>query len=221
MGDVSRRGAVFRDRADAGRELAKALARFRGPDALVLAIPRGGVEVGYQAADQLDAEFSIIIVRKLPFPDNPEAGFGAIAEQGGRYIHPEASRWLSSQTIERVIEDQRREVSRRIRVLRQGEPLPDVARRTVMLVDDGIAMGSTMRAAIQLCREEDAGRIVVAAPVAGRQVAGELEALVDDVVILEQPQFFKAVAEVYENWYDVPDREVLEILAHWREDRGA
>jgi putative phosphoribosyl transferase len=213
-------GAAFRDRAEAGKKLATELARFSDPDVLVLAIPRGGVEVGYQVADKLDAEFSIIIVRKLPFPDNTEAGFGAIAEQGGRYIHPEASRWLSPETIERVIDEQRSEVSRRVRVLRQGEPLPEIAGCTVILVDDGIAMGSTMRAAIQLCREQGAGRIIVAAPVSSRQVAAELMALVDDVVILEQPPVFRAVAQVYENWYDVSDGEVLEILAQWREDQG-
>ena len=203
---------MFDDRKDAGRRLARGLEHHRGKDVVVLAIPRGGAEVGYEVARHLGAELSIIVARKLPYPDEPEAGFGAVAEDGSLFISDRAALWLPRQTIERIIEEQRREAERRVRHLRGGRPLPDIKGRTVILVDDGIAMGSTMRAAIALCRNHGATRIVVAAPVASRQVADALAVLVDEVVILEMPRGFQAVAQVYRNWYDVSDEEVLEIV---------
>lgn len=215
---------MFKDRRDAGRRLAEALERYEGEGALVLAIPRGGVEVGYQVADHLDADFSLLIARKLPYPDQPEAGFGAVAEDGSTVILDRATRWVSDETVERVVEEQREEIERRVGALRKGDPLPELEGRTVILVDDGIAMGSTMRAAITLCRRENAGKVVVAVPVAGREVTemfrGERDGLADDVVVLEQPKFFRAVAQVYERWYDVPDSEVVALMDQWRQDHG-
>jgi putative phosphoribosyl transferase len=209
---------MFDDRRDAGEQLARALADYKGKDVVVLAIPRGGVEVGYQVARVLDADFSLVIVRKLPFPDNPEAGFGAIAEDGSAVIIERAAYGLLRDTIDRVAEFQREEISRRVQVLRRGNPLPDLKDRTVILVDDGIAMGSTMRAAIKLCENQGARRIVVAVPVTGERAAQEIGALADEIVILEKPPFFRAVAQVYRNWYDVSDREVLEIMDAWRSE---
>ena len=210
---------IFKDRTDAGVRLARALEDYRNRNVLVLAIPRGGVEVGYQVARYLDADFSIVITRKLPFPENPEAGFGAIAEDGSTFIFRDATRSLPPPTVERIIHQQQKELDRRIRVLRGGEPLPEIADRTVILVDDGIAMGSTMRASIQLIKEQGAGRIVVATPVASWWVAQEIEAMVDQVVVLTKPASFRAVAQVYQEWYDVPDTKVLEILDKWRRER--
>jgi putative phosphoribosyl transferase len=207
---------MFDDRRDAGEQLARALTGYRGKDVLVLAIPRGGVEVGYRVARALDADFSLVIVRKLPFPNNPEAGFGAIAEDGSRVIIERAAYGLPRDTIERIVEFQREEIKRRTRALRRGNSLPDLTGKTVILVDDGIAMGSTMRAAIKLCEDQGARRIVVAVPVTGERAAREIGALVDEIVILEKPPFFRAVAQVYRNWYDVSDQEVLEIMDAWR-----
>ena len=207
---------MFKDRRDAGVRLARALEEYRDQDVLVLAIPRGGVEVGYEVARYLDADFTIVITRKLPFPDNPEAGFGAIAEDGSRFIFRDAARSLPPPIVERIAEQQEDEIRRRIRVLRGGGPLPEMANRTVVLVDDGIAMGSTMRASIQLCKNQGAGEIVVATPVAGRTVAQEIEAMVDRVVVLTKPAYFRAVAQVYQDWCDVPDAKVLEIMEPWR-----
>jgi putative phosphoribosyl transferase len=212
---------MFRDRKDAGARLARALEDYRDQDVLVLAIPRGGVQVGYEVARYLDSDFSIVITRKLPFPDNPEAGFGAIAEDGSRFIFWDAARSLPLPVVERIAEQQKGEIKRRIRVLRGGGPLPEIADRTVILVDDGIAMGSTMRASIQLCKKQGAGKIVVATPVAGRRVAEEIESMVDRVVVLTTPSYFRAVAQVYQDWYDVPDAEVLEIMEQWRRERGS
>ncbi len=204
---------MFRDRTDAGEQVARELGEYRGRDALVLAIPRGGVEVGARVADHLNAEFSIIITRKLPFPDNPEAGFGAIAEDGSTYMIEGAERWVPAGVIAAVREEQIREVERRKQILRGGRELPEIADRTVILVDDGIAMGSTMTASLRCCRNLGAARIVAAAPVAGPETVSRLEDEADEVVVVEKPKFFRAVAESDRNWYDVPDREVIEILA--------
>jgi putative phosphoribosyl transferase len=210
---------VFEDRRDAGNRLARALAKYRGQDVLVLAIPRGGVEVGYEVAAYLEADFSMVVCRKLPYPYNPEAGFGAVAEDGSAVILQDAARGLAASVIAEIIEQQKAEIQRRVSVLRGGEPLPEMGDRTVILVDDGIAMGSTMQAAIRLCRDRQAGRIVVAVPVAGRKIAEEMVELADEVVVLEKPAGFRAVAQVYKRWYDVPDSEVIEIMRKWAERR--
>jgi putative phosphoribosyl transferase len=203
---------MFKNRKDAGEKLAGALEKYRAEKPLILAIPRGGVEVGLQVSKKLDADFSLIIARKLPFPDNPEAGFGAIAEDGSTFVFEDASYWLSGGTIERIKKEQIAEVRRRVKALRGGNPLPEIKERTVILIDDGIAMGSTMMAAIELCKNRRASKIVVAVPVAGREVAEMIRKKVDDLVVLEIPRYFRAVAEAYENWYDVSDEEVLDLL---------
>jgi len=212
---------MFRDREDAGQKLARALTKYKDTDALVLAIPRGGVEVGYHVATYLNARLSILVSRKLPYPDNPEAGFGAVAEDGSTFIFEDAVYWLSKETIERIIRQQKEEIRRRIAVLRKCEPLPEIAQSVVILVDDGIAMGSTVRAGILLCRKKEAAKVVVAAPVTGESVERELSKLADEVVILEKPPFFRAVAQVYYNWYDVPDKEVLGIVERWETEHRA
>lgn len=206
---------MFDDRKEAGEQLGRALVKYVGKDVLVLAIPRGGVEVGYEVARTLDADLSLVIVRKLPFPYNPEAGFGAIAEDGSTIIIEQATYGVPQDTLERVIEFQQEEIERRIQVLRNGQPLPDLKGQTVILVDDGIAMGSTMRAAIELCKHQEAGRIVVAVPVTGASAAREIGALVDEMVVLKKPRYFRAVAQVYRTWHDVSDQEVLEIMKAW------
>jgi putative phosphoribosyl transferase len=211
---------MFLDRKDAGEQLARALAKYRGRGALVLAIPRGGVQVGYYVARELGAEFSLVVARKLPLPSNPEAGFGAVAEDGSAFIFEDVRRFLSPRTIERIIAEQRAEVGRRIRELRAGEPLPALAGRVIILVDDGIAMGSTMRAAITMCRRGGAAEVVVAAPVCGPDVAAQMRDLADDVVILETPPNFRAVAQAYVHWYDVPDDEVVAVMERWRREHG-
>ncbi|MFC1570383.1 phosphoribosyltransferase [Candidatus Omnitrophota bacterium] len=206
---------MFDDRRDAGRQLGKALEKYKEEEPLVLAIPRGGVEVGSEVAKHLDAEFSIIVARKLQLPDNPEAGFGAIAEDGSVYVIPEAKLWLDPALMKKVQKEQKKELERRIKVLKDGKKLPRIKGRTVILVDDGIAMGSTVRSCVMLLRNKKAAKIIVAAPVSGREIFQKLQALVDDVVILNTPPFFTAVATSYRNWYDVSDEEVMEILKSW------
>ena len=208
---------MFKDRNDAGEKLSEALSDYKGKEPLVLAIPRGGVAVGYQVARHLQSDFSVIVVRKLPFPDNPESGFGAIAEDGSTYFNNRVVKTLSSDTIERIIKEQKLEINRRIEVLRQGKSLPVIKNKTVILVDDGIAMGSTMRAAIMFCQNNNPAKIIVAAPVAGPSITAELEKFVDRVVILEKTLFFRAVAQAYEVWYDVPDEEVIKIMQEFEQ----
>ena len=210
---------MFEDRKDAGKALANALTHYKNRGILVLAIPRGGVEVGYQVAKGLEVEFNILISRKLPFPDNPEAGFGAITEDGITVILRNTARWLRESTIKDVIEEQKAELERRIQVLRGGEPLPSIFGRTVILVDDGIAMGSTMGVSIQLCKERGAGRIAVAVPVAGQSIAARIADQVDELVVLESPPLFHAVAQVYRNRRDISDEEVLESMERWQSEK--
>jgi len=206
---------VFEDRKDAGKRLADALEEYRDRDVLILAIPKGGVEVGYYVARSLHAQFSILIARKLPFPSDQEAGFGALAEDGSIFFVQDAGNWVSRSEIDRIIETQKEEIKRRIVVLRRGKPLPTIEDRTVILVDDGIAMGSTMRTAVMLCQKAEARKIIVAVPVTGEKTAREIGKLVDEIVVLVMPRPFYAVAQVYKNWYDVSDREVIAIMDRW------
>jgi putative phosphoribosyl transferase len=210
---------MFKDRADAGTKLAEALESYRNRNVLVLGIPRGGAETAYYVAKHLNADFSVIVSRKLPFPDNPEAGFGAITEDGSVFLIEHFEGYLSNRIVSRIIEEQKEEVQRRITAFRGSEPLPAIAGRIVIIVDDGIAMGSTMRASIMLCRNKCAARVVVAAPVASPDTVEAFKKLADDVVILETPEYFQAVAQVYLNWYDLSDEEVLAILHRWQKEK--
>lgn len=203
---------MFKDRKDAGQKLAVALQPYKEDEPLVLAIPRGGVELGYEVSKGLDADFSLLVCRKLPFPSNPESGFGAIAEDGSLYINELAVASVSHKEIEQIIAQQSLEIKRRIQILRGGRPLPSIEGRSVILVDDGIAIGSTMHVAVELCRKERAKRIIVAVPVASRQAIQKFSQMADEIVVLESPAHFYAVAQVYENWYDVSDEEVLKFL---------
>ena len=206
---------MFKDRADAGTKLAKALESYRDKNVLVLGIPRGGVETAYYVAKHLNAELSVIVSRKLPFPDNPEAGFGAITEDGSVFLIDRFKDYLPSRVVQRIIDEQTQEIARRVEAFRQSRPLPPIAGRTVIIVDDGIAMGSTMRASVMLCRNQRRCQVIVAAPVAAPETVEMFREVADDVVVLETPEFFQAVAQVYLNWYDVSDEEVLEILHRW------
>lgn len=209
---------MFEDRRDAGEQLALALAKYKDQDVTVLGIPRGGVEVGYYIARSLNARFSMVVSRKLPLPDDPEAGFGAIAEDGSTFLIKRAASQVPEKEIRAIREAQKLEIARRIRTLRKGRPLPDLKDRTVILVDDGIAMGATIRAAILLCKNRQAKKIVAAVPVAGEDVAAEIARTVDELVVLEMPVSFYAVAQVYGHWYDVPDKEVLAIMDRWEKE---
>lgn len=202
---------MFRDRKDAGEQLGHALSRFKNDsNVIVLAIPRGGVEVGYEVAKILNAEFTLIVSRKLGFPNNKETGFGAIAEDGSYVILDDYG--LPKSQIRRIMEEQIQEARRRVKALRQGRQFPDIRSKTVILVDDGLAMGVTMQAAIKMLRKKMPKKIIVAVPVSGSDTAEVIRGLADELVVIETPEMFYAVAQAYANWHDVSDEEVLRIL---------
>lgn len=213
---------MFIDRSHAGKELSKELSHIQDLIPLVLAIPRGGVPVGYEIAKALNADFSLIMARKLPYPYNPESGFGAIAEDGSCIILSQAKSIFSTGTIETIKEEQFREIKRQINILRGGNPLPEMTNRTIVLVDDGIAMGSTIRVSIRLIANRKPKSLIVAVPVSSPEVGKSLdeENAVSERIILEQPRYFRSVAQVYENWRDIPDHEVLSIMKEWKKENA-
>jgi putative phosphoribosyl transferase len=212
---------MFADRKDAALKLAKALEKYKGTNALVLGIPRGGAETAFYVAIHLDAELSILISRKLGHPDNPEYAFGAIAEDGSIYLSPHAKLELSDETINAVVEDQKKEIERRIKILRQGKPLPQLKGRTVIIVDDGIATGATIFAAIEMCKKQQAGKIVVAAPVSAQDTQEKLAQKADEVVILELPDYYHAVSQVYETFNQLSDKDALDFMEKWEKEKRA
>ena len=211
---------MFRDRRHAGEKLGEALEKYRGRNTLVLGIPRGGVETAYYVARHLDAELSLVVARKLGYPSNPEAAFGAVAEDGSIYLSPSATSELSREQIDDVLREQKEEIQRRIKKLRYGRPLPPLNGKTVIIVDDGIATGATLLATVALCRNKKAGKIVVGAPISGKRMASMLPRMVDEVVILEIPPFYSAVSQGYESFNNLTDEEALEFLDKWEKEHN-
>lgn len=208
--------AEFTNRTQAGRALARALLRYaERPEVLVLALPRGGVPVGYEVAEALKAPLDILLVRKIGAPRQPELAMGAIASGGGYTINREVVEQLhvTSAQFGAVLEREWEELHRRERLYRSGRPPIDTSGKTLIVVDDGLATGSTMRAAIEALRREEPARIVVAVPVAPEETRLELEAVADEVVCLLTPERFHAVGLHYLNFGQVSDAEVRELLA--------
>jgi predicted phosphoribosyltransferase len=205
---------LYRDRYEAGRVLGERLARLAGqPDLLVLGLARGGVPVAWEVARRLGAPLDVFVVRKLGFPGHEELAMGAIASGGVMVLNPEVIAYgVDRAEIERVTQREQRELERRERVFRGDRPPMRVAGRTVVLVDDGLATGSTMRAAVRALRQEGAGRIIVAVPVAAPSVCAEMEAEADQVVCAATPEPFQAVGLWYEDFAQTSDEEVRELL---------
>jgi putative phosphoribosyl transferase len=206
---------TFRDRADAGRRLAERLGRYADdPGLLVLGLPRGGVPVAAEVAAALHAPLDVYVVRKLGVPGHRELAMGAIASGGVRVVNERvvSATSLSDEVIEEVAREEERELERRERLLRGERPPPEVAGRTVILVDDGIATGSTMRAAIAALRTLGAARIVVGVPVAAPDTCLELEREVDEVVCVATPEPFMAISLWYEDFDQTTDGEVRDII---------
>lgn len=199
-------------------QLARALEKYANRDAVVLGIPRGGVEIGFYVARHLHAEFSIVVTRKLGYPFNPEAAFGAIAEDGSMYVTDEGVPAVSKGDLRRIVAEETREIRRRIRLLRKDKPLPDVKGKTVIIVDDGIATGATVFCTIAMCRKLKPSRIVVAAPIAGMEMKQQLLKSVDDVIILETPAYFYAVGQGYVNFQNLSDEQAIAFMTAWDRD---
>jgi putative phosphoribosyl transferase len=206
---------LFRDRADAGRRLAERLSGYAGRQGLlVLALPRGGVPVAYEVARALGAPLDIFLVRKLGAPGHVELAMGAIASGGVRVVNQDVVRYLNvpEEVIDAVAMEEQQELERREHAYRGERPAPDVGGRTVILVDDGLATGSTMRAAATALRRHAPARIVVAVPVAAPQTCDEFRAEVDDIVCALTPEPFQAVGLWYQDFSQTTDEEVRDLL---------
>lgn len=206
----------FPDRTDAGRRLAASLTSYQGrSDVLVFALPRGGVPVAFEVARSLKAPLDIFLVRKLGVPGHEELAMGAIASGGVIVVNEEVVRALGirEETIARVAEGEQRELRRREEAYRGSRSSPEVKGRTVILVDDGLATGSTMRAAVAALRRQDPARVVVAVPVAAPSTCDEFRAEVDEIVCVATPEPFLAVGRWYEDFSQTSDEEVRALLA--------
>ncbi len=206
---------VFRDRTDAGRQLAAQLKEFGGrPDVLVLALPRGGVPVAFEVAQALNAPLDVFVVRKLGVPGHEELAMGAIASGGVGVLNQDVVNHLnlSDDVIEQVAAVEQRELARRQRAYRGDRPPPDVRGRTVLLIDDGLATGATMRAAVAALRAQQPERVVVAVPVASPEVCSEFQSEVDDIVCAVTPWPFQGVGYWYDNFSQTSDAEVHDLL---------
>jgi predicted phosphoribosyltransferase/dienelactone hydrolase len=206
---------IFTDRHDAGIRLAARLQRFRGESTLVLGLPRGGVPVAHEVARALGAPLDLLLVRKLGVPFQPELAMGAIGESGVRVLDERVVRdaGVTPAEIAQVEKAERAELRRRGARYRAGRPAPAVAGRVVIIVDDGIATGSTARAACRVARAGGAAWVVLAAPVAAPGSPRELAADADEVVVLQVPSSFLAIGQFYEDFAQVTDEEVLGLLA--------
>jgi putative phosphoribosyl transferase len=207
--------ARYRDRTHAGRELASKLLGYAGrPDVIVLALPRGGVPVAYEVAKALRAPLDVFVVRKLGVPGHEEYAMGAIATGGVRVIDERVVRaaGLTRADLDAVTAAEQRELERRERQYRGDRAPPNVEGRTAILVDDGLATGSTMRAAVEALREEGAARVVVAVPIAPPETCDAFRDIVDDIVCAQTPEPFYAVGLWYEDFSQTTDDEVRELL---------
>jgi predicted phosphoribosyltransferase len=206
----------FRDRRDAGRQLATRLAPYaQDSSVLVLALPRGGVPVAYEVAQALGVPLDVFLVRKLGVPGQEELAMGAVATGGIRVLNEEVVTGLGipAYVIEAVTAWQQRELERRERLYRDNRPPPDMQGRTVILVDDGLATGATMHAAIKALRQQRPARIIVAVPTAAPDVCEAFREVADDVVCAVTPEPFYSVGLWYEDFSQTTDEEVRELLA--------
>jgi predicted phosphoribosyltransferase len=205
----------FADRREAGAELAKRLGQFNGRrDVVVLALPRGGVPVAYEVARALGAPLDVFLVRKLGLPGYRELAMGAIASGGVRVLNTDVVEWykIPSTVIDQVAREEQAELERREREYRDGRKPPELRDRTVLLVDDGLATGSTMKAAVQAVRAYQPARIVVAVPVGSPDTCREFSDVADEIVCARAPEQFSAVGQWYRDFSQTTDEEVRELL---------
>ncbi|HEY8203544.1 MAG TPA: phosphoribosyltransferase [Pyrinomonadaceae bacterium] len=207
---------IYRDRIDAGQQLAARLSDYANrDDVLVLALPRGGVPVAYEVAKALHAPLDIFLVRKLGVPGHEELAMGAISTGGVRVINADVVDYLRipARVVDAVVDAELRELERRERLYRGSRAEPDVSGKTLILVDDGLATGSTMRAAVEALRQQNPARIVVAVPVSAAQTCDEYRMGVDEIICAQTPEPFMGVGMWYRDFSQTTDEEVREILA--------
>jgi len=209
---------IFEDRRQAGYELGKLLeSEYKNRNALILGIPRGGVLVAYEVAKILSGELSVVITKKLPHPLQEELAIGACAEDGSVFL-TSLARDLQPELVQDIVRAQNEEIQSRIDRFRDGQRLPEIKNRIVIIVDDGIATGSTIVPAIKLCKAKKAARVVVASPVSGQRYVSQINSLADEVVIGIQPVEFYAVGQMYHDFHHLTDSEVTDILHDYERD---
>lgn len=215
------RDPPFEDREDAGKKLAERLEKYRDENPIVFALPRGGVSVAAEISAALRAPLEVLVARKLGAPGQPEFGIGAVAPDGVRVLneHAVSRLGISDEYLEEVTERETEEVERRLRYFRGDRLEPEVEGRTAILVDDGLATGVTARAAAKYLRGRGPGRLILAVPVCAAQTAETLRSEVDELVCLEAPSDLMAIGFWYQDFYQVPDEEVVESLERARRER--
>ena len=206
---------MFHDRRDAGTQLANRLKHYKDmKGVLTLALPRGGVVTGFEIARALNVPLDVLIVRKIGFPFQPELAIGAVSETGTVVLNePILSTYhIPKDYIEDEISRQKEEIARRVKLYRMGKGIKDLEGKTIILVDDGVATGATMKAAITTLKREKIEKLVVALPVAPPEVADELKDMVDEFICIKTPSYFMAVGSHYIDFSQISDAEVVEIL---------
>lgn len=218
MSPAELRSGVFRDRTEAGRELAAKLGAYKNdPAGLILALPRGGVPVAYEISLALGLPLDVFITRKLGAPDDPEYAIGAVAETGSIHLNQKALSFMggfstASPYFTEMVQGQREEIRRRQGLYRKGRPLPDLKDRTVLLVDDGVATGATFLASVEALRNLQVRRLIAALPVGPRDTLSEIGKQVDKLIVLSMPEPFYAVGNHYADFTQVGDDEVVQYL---------
>lgn len=213
---------IFRNRQEAGAMIAEKLMHYADKkDVIVIALPRGGVATGLEIAKRLNRPLDVIIVRKIGFPGQPELAIGAMAETGAVVLNEEiiSMGGVSKEYIDRESEEKKKEIERRKELYRGGAGIPEVKGKIVILVDDGVATGATMKSAISALKIEKPERIVVALPVASVEAKRSIGAMVDEIICLQAPPDFMAVGAYYEDFSQVTDDEVVEMLRRSRNEQ--
>ena len=206
---------MFRNRSEAGSRLAARLDRYKDrDDVIVLALPRGGVVTGYEIARVIGAPLDVLIVRKIGFPYQPELAAGAVAETGSVVLNRDimAMGGLTEEALKPEIDRQKGEIARRIILYRGARPLTDLTDKTVVLVDDGVATGATIKAAIAALKQENIAKLVLALPVGPPETVEVLRTMVDEFICLETPLYFMAVGAHYGDFTQVTDEDVVKLL---------
>lgn len=214
---------IYRDRTDAGKKLAARLSKFKDRnDVVVLALPRGGVPVAYEVAQALNAPLDIFLVRKLGVPGHEELAMGAIATGGVRVLNQDVVDYLKipPQVIDAVAAREMKELKRREIKYRGDRPAPDVTGKTVILIDDGLATGSTVRAAAQALRQQEPAHSVVAVPVSAPQTCDEYQIGVDEIICASTPEPFRGVGQWYDDFSQTTDEEVHDLLERARNQQA-
>lgn len=205
---------IFRDRTHAGEELAKKLLKYKGAlNAVILALPRGGVAVGAEIARRLNLPLDIVVPRKIGAPGNPEYAIGAITETGEGIMNEEEVKYVDKKWLQNEIEREKKEAERRIKTYRAGRPAKNIKNKTVIIVDDGVATGYTMRAAVSAVRTRGPKNLIIAVPHGARDSIKALRREADEVYTLDEPILYGAVGQYYVSFPQVSDEEVINLMS--------